>query len=91
LQSGQISAAGLDVLEEECDIKEEKELVSKGFEGICDLKTALQNHILLKQENCYVTPHNAWNSTEAHLRILNTTCENLRGFFEGKPVNVVGE
>ena len=89
VQSGKIAGAGLDVLEEECFIREEKQILSKHFLKECDLKTVLQNHILLKQDNVIITPHNAFNSWEALHRILDTTISNINSFLKKKPVNVV--
>lgn len=89
LQSGKIGGAGLDVLEGECFIKEEKQILSKNFLKECDLKTVLQDHILLKQDNVIITPHNAFNSWEAMHRILDTTILNINSFLRKKPVNVV--
>lgn len=89
LSNGTLAGAGLDVLEEECEIKEESQLLSAEFPKTCDLKTALQNHILLQQKNVIVTPHNAFNSKEALERILETTIENIQGFLKGKTINLV--
>ena len=86
-----LSAAGLDVLEDECFIKEEKQLLSKQFPGTCDLKTVLQEHILLDQENVLITPHNAFNSNEALLRIIDTTIENIQGFIANKVINIISK
>jgi glycerate dehydrogenase len=44
---------------------------------------------LLAAKNCIITPHNAWISREARQRILDITALNIRGFINGKPVNVV--
>ncbi len=44
---------------------------------------------LLKAKNCLITPHISWAPKEARQRILDTTCENLRAFLAGMPVNVV--
>ncbi len=84
-----LAGAGLDVLEGEELIKEERQILSKEY-SIERLKTLLQNHILLNRENVVITPHIAFNSKEAFLRILNTTLSNIRAFSSGKPENVVG-
>ncbi|MSU60412.1 MAG: hydroxyacid dehydrogenase [Candidatus Staskawiczbacteria bacterium] len=89
LGKGIIAGAGLDVLEEECFVKEEAHLLSKDFYDKCDIKTMLQNHILMDRKNVIITPHNAFNSREALERILETTVENIKGFIKDKPVNVV--
>lgn len=89
LGKGIIAGAGLDVLEEECYIKEEKELLSKGFYEKCDLKTMLQNHILMDKENVIITPHNAFNSKEAIERILETTVLNIKSFIKNKTINII--
>ncbi len=89
LGNGILAGAGLDVLEEECSIKEERQLLSKSFLETCDVKTMLQNHILMERENVIITPHNAFNSREALERILETTVENIREFAKERAVNVV--
>ncbi len=89
LHDGTLAGAGLDVLEEECYIKEERELLTKGFSEKCDIKTLLQNHLLMGLDNVIVTPHNAFNSTEALERILETTVENITAFSKGKAINKV--
>ncbi|MEK7665045.1 MAG: NAD(P)-dependent oxidoreductase [Patescibacteria group bacterium] len=89
LSDGALAGAGLDVLEEECFIKEEAQLLSKEFPKTCDLKTVLRNHILLQQKNVIVTQHNAFNSNEALTRILDTTAENIISFISGSPQNLV--
>ena len=89
LGKGIIAGAGLDVLEEECFVKEEAHLLSKDFSDKCDIKTMLQNHILMDRKNVIITPHNAFNSREALERILETTVESIHAFNMGKPVNTV--
>lgn len=89
VKSGKIAGAGLDVIEEECFIREEKQILSQHFLKECDLKTVFQNHMLLKQENVMITPHNAFNSWEALHRILDTTILNVKSFLKKKTINVV--
>jgi len=91
LQKKIISAAGLDVLEEECMIKEEKEVLTQRFKKACDMKLILEEHVLLAQDNVYITPHNAFNSHEALQRIIDCTIENIQAFLKKKPVNVVSK
>lgn len=86
LESGKVAAAGLDVLEEEAIIREENELLHKEF-PIEDLKTVLEDHMLLNDPRVIITPHNAFNSKEALMRILRTTEENINGFLSGVPKN----
>ncbi|MBI2038303.1 MAG: hydroxyacid dehydrogenase [Candidatus Nealsonbacteria bacterium] len=80
---------GLDVLEEECAIKEEREILSPDFQKKCNLATILRNHILLKHPDVVITPHNAFNSKESVTRILETTVQNILSFKVGKPINLV--
>ena len=89
LDKGILSGAGLDVLEGECFIKEEKQLLDNNFAKECDLRTQLRNHILLKNNKCIITSHNAFNSKEALQRILDTTIENIKAFLKKKPINKV--
>lgn len=44
---------------------------------------------LLHAPNCVITPHLAWASLEARGRLIDITCENLRQFLAGTPINVV--
>jgi D-lactate dehydrogenase len=53
------------------------------------LSTALRNHILLHRENVVITPHIAFDSREALVRILETTVNNIAGFVNGASMNLV--
>ncbi len=89
LEQGILAGAALDVLEEECVLKEERQLLTAEFLKECNLKTQLLNHVLLTKENVIVTPHNAFNSHEALQEIIETTIENIRAFIAGKPKHLV--
>lgn len=88
LDSGQLGGAGLDVLEGEELIQEEKQLLYEK-QNVEQLRTALRNRLLLERENVIFTPHNAFNSREALLRILDTTLANLEAHRAGRPANCV--
>lgn len=47
------------------------------------------NHPLTQLENCIVTPHNAWASREALLRLLAIVRDNIQAFLAGNPQNIV--
>lgn len=89
LNKGMLAGAGLDVLEEEGETKDELTTLALGHPQEKELKTMLRNHILMKMPNVLLTPHNAFNSEEALARILDTTIENIRSFAEGAPTNLV--
>lgn len=88
LKSKVISAACLDVLEEEGVLKDEFGYV-KGANHEADMKAVLAGHILFDLPNVLVTPHNAFNTQEALERILDTTAENIKSFLAGTPINLV--
>ncbi len=89
LQNGEIAGAGLDVLEGEGELQEEAAVLKQEYKEEHDLRTLLQDHMMMKMDNVIITPHNAFNSREALMRILNTTIENVQGFDSGNVVNEV--
>ena len=44
---------------------------------------------LLKQPNAFITPHIAWASKEARVRLIQVATNNVRAFLSGTPQNVV--
>ncbi len=44
---------------------------------------------LLGAKNCLVTPHVAWASREARIRLIAACAANVKAFLSGSPVNVV--
>ena len=46
---------------------------------------------LFAAKNCIITPHIAWATKEARLRLMDTTVNNLSSFLNGNPVNVVNK
>lgn len=48
-----------------------------------------ESNPLLTASNCILTPHMAWAPVEARQRIIDITVQNIQGYLNGKPVNVV--
>ena len=44
---------------------------------------------LLSAPNCFITPHMAWMTKEARIRLIDIAVNNLRAFLDGKPINNV--
>ncbi len=86
-----LAGVGLDVLENETFIPEESVLLSQKYleQQEKDIKLILEEHILTEQDNVIITPHNAFNSKEAIIRILDTTIDNLKCYFKKKCINKV--
>ena len=89
LQNGILAGAGLDVLEEEGEVKDEMKFLKSAKHSENEMKTVLENHILMRMQNVLITPHNAFNSQEAMERILETTMQNIEGFLSGNPVHTL--
>jgi glycerate dehydrogenase len=47
------------------------------------------NHPLIGLDNCIITPHIAWSTSEARRRLMAVAAENLAAFIAGRAVNVV--
>lgn len=88
LVSGKVAGAGLDVLDyEDLIIKNDVETARNKNKDF--LFYSLVNQKLLQIENVIITPHIAFNSTEAVLRILNSSMESVIDFIKGREVKCV--
>ncbi len=90
LKKGIIAGAGLDVLEDERNLKEEIKILSSGnANSIKDYKILLEDHALIDLPQVTVTPHIAFYSKEAEEEIMKVTVDNIAGFIAGNPINLV--
>ena len=83
-----LAGVGLDVLEGEDLIKEEKQLLhtNKHSQKLIEF---VKDHIILNHDKVVFTPHIAFYSQEALERILETTVENIQAFIKHQPKNLV--
>jgi D-lactate dehydrogenase len=83
-----LNGVGLDVLEGEELIKEEKQILYEK-KKLRVLGNLVKDHILLGKDNVVFTPHIAFYSQEALERILDTTIQNILSFISGNLQNIV--
>ena len=90
LRSGKVAGAGLDVLADEPLIREEAELVSaRSSRASMICADVVADHILLHMPNVIVTPHSAFNTREAVMRIVEVTVANIEVFVSDRAQNIV--
>jgi glycerate dehydrogenase len=46
---------------------------------------------MLTAKNCLITPHIAWATKEARLRLMDIASNNVKTFIEGNPINVINK
>ncbi len=82
LTVGHLAGAGLDVLEMERKLGT--------VDATNDMTVVHEDKQLMDMPNVLVTPHIAFFTEEAEQSIVMSTIENIKGFTEGGPKNVVG-
>lgn len=92
LKDGSLAGAGLDVLEGERQLKDETALLAHHdptHPSVEELKTLIEDHVLINLPNVIITPHIAFYTQEAKHEILKITVENITNFYSGKPNNIL--
>lgn len=88
LDEGILAGAGLDVLEgEELLTEDRRRLALERDEA--SLRVLLENQLLAGREDVVVTPHVGFDSVEAVQRIADVTAANVAAFLAGNPQNLV--
>ena len=67
----------------------QKGLLAAAALDVLSMEPPDKNNPLTILKNCIITPHNAWMSAEARLRIMEVTLDNIKAFLKGTPQNVV--
>ncbi len=88
LHDKRLAGVGLDVLEGEEFLRDELRFLSEEHTEE-EVRSVLEGHVLIEMDNVVITPHNAFNTTEAHFRNLQTTVDNIKQFIVGSPTNLV--
>lgn len=84
--NNQLAGAGLDVIENENELDQD---FSKEEHEPQFLRTILEENQLIKHPNVIITPHTAFYTREAEAAIMQTTVENILGFVNDTPENLV--
>jgi D-lactate dehydrogenase len=88
LDEGILAGAGLDVLEgEELLTEDRRRLALERDEA--SLRVLVENQLLAGREDVVVTPHVGFDSVEAVQRIAEVTAANVAAFLAGRPQNLV--
>jgi D-lactate dehydrogenase len=88
LDEGILAGAGLDVLEgEELLTEDRRRLALERDEA--SLRVLVENQLLAGREDVVVTPHVGFDSVEAVQRIAEVTAANIAAFLAGDPQNLV--
>ena len=56
---------------------------------VLDVEPMTKGHPYLSAKNIFITPHVAWGSYEARVRLIALVCDNIRAFEKGEPINKV--
>jgi glycerate dehydrogenase len=63
-------------------------IAGAGLDVLSDEPPSKENP-LFKAKNCLITPHIAWATKEARVRLMDIAVNNVASFINGNPVNVV--
>ncbi len=86
IEQGHLSGAGLDVMENEAEMGDD--FTKEEFEP-SEMKNLLEDNSLIKNPKVIVTPHTAFYTQEAEQAIAQTTLENIQGYINNSPTNIV--
>ncbi|MFA5931972.1 MAG: NAD(P)-dependent oxidoreductase [Candidatus Paceibacterota bacterium] len=89
LKEGIIAGFGADVLEDEKPLKDGVNFLASGLATDEDKRIIGLNHELMKMPNVIITPHIAFYTREAVALIQKTTVDNIQGFLNDSPINLV--
>lgn len=58
---------------------------------VLSVEPSQKDNPLISAKNCFITPHIAWATKEARIRLMNIAVENLKAYQEGHIINNVAK
>lgn len=83
------TSRGAVIVEEDLKKALDEGIIAGAGVDVLSVEPAKADNPLLSCEKCIITPHLAWASYESRARLMDTLIKNIKGFLEGKPVNVI--
>lgn len=83
------TSRGAVIVEEDLKKALDEGIIAGAGVDVLSVEPAKADNPLLKVEKCIITPHLAWASFESRSRLMETLICNIKGYLDGKPVNVV--
>jgi len=77
------------VVEEDLAYALNNDIIAGAGLDVLSVEPPKADNPLFRAKNCVITPHIAWATKEARLRLMHTAVENVKAFLKGEPVNVV--
>jgi glycerate dehydrogenase len=68
-----------------------KSIIAGAGIDVLSMEPPSNGNPLFGAKNCIITPHIAWATKEARLRLMDASVNNLSAFINGNPVNVVNK
>ena len=72
------------------DALNEDRIAGAGLD-VLSVEPSQEDNPLLSAKNCFITPHIAWATKEARIRLMNIAVENLKAYQEGHIINNVAK
>lgn len=83
------TARGGVVVEEDLRGALENDVIGGACIDVLTVEPMVEDCVLMGAKNCIITPHIAWAPLETRQRLMGIVCDNIRGFLNGTPQNVV--
>ena len=66
-------------------------LIAAAGLDVLSIEPSVADNPLLSAKNCFITPHIAWATKEARIRLMDIAVNNLKSYQEGNIINNVAK